>query len=750
MADNNEKVPSLRDKLRAQYDKIPYDPDIDPYDLNDALADALSINSLLRVNFETPEDWGTEDFEETAEEFGNLGFSYWEYCIIMETYTKEAWDSLGEAFQKKVYEKYFRPHELRDKDSFIPEFDIHPFRVTKNGIEKYYKYEQKDGKEVEGWDLLSITPIIIHSIGECLDDDSYMYKIKYKTITGKEYIKWVTPEVLLSSTVKDLVNLGLQFIDSDNKNLKLYFKQLLSHASLIPFDYTSLKNGWKKDNTILITGSYAHSARGKEEILALTEEIANAYEIKGSKKQWIETLTPLLEYDLIRLKCYAVVTAMVLRFLPVKSFIVHNYYESSGLKSISMQVAGSMVGNPLELIRDANSTKVGIEKSLEFCTDTPIFYDETSNNRDFQDVIYMIGNETGKGRGNKDGTLEKSAHWKTVVQTTGEMPLTKGQSTNTGQQIRVLEIYEGIPRLESDYIEKVKDTLDNNFGLFQDEIIQAIFEIKDKLKLLYKNLNMFFEKSQTVFADRSKSYFVALAVGGFILEDVFQKNNISTKDPMDLCNKYYKRIVLEDRTIPYYLRALDTVYSWHLRNKRLFEYAKEIDPENNYTFTKGPVELLGWITKEAIYYDPDKLQEYLTSKGFNFERVIDDWKTNEILEPTYDKETNRYKTWKKNTVINNQRVKGVKIPFTRLQEVLDIRDENIYEIRNNKEGVEEIYYPLIESCSKFLNENPELKLITHSVEEVTNLFIKSEDREELLIYGLENIKQTFEKLKKQK
>jgi len=580
-----------------------------------------------------------------------------------------------------------------------------------------------------------------------------MYQIKYKTVTGQVNKKWVTPEYLLTSSIKDLVNLGLQYVDTDQKDLKQYFKLVLNHSNEIQKEITAYKNGWKKDNTVLITGSYAHTGNGKKEILALTDEISTAYEVKGNKKQWIENISPLLEYDLIRLKCYATVTAFILRFIGVRSFVVHNYYESTGLKSISMQLASSLVGNPVELIKDADSTKVGIEKTLEFNTDTPVYFDETSNNPKFKEAIYMIGNEQGKGRGTKEGGMEKIAHWKTVVQTTGEHPISKGNSMNTGQQIRVLEIYEGIPRLDSDYVEKVKETLENNYGLFQDEIIQAIFKWKDKLKLVYKNMKMFFEKADTVFADRSKTYFVALSVGGFILEDIFKKNGIPEKNCMEICKKYYNKVIIEDRTIPYYLRALDTVYSWHLRNKKLFEYSRELDPEENFTYTKGPVELLGWITKDAIYYDPDKLEEYLVSKGFNFERVIQDWKDKDILEPRMEKNPDtgelNYKSWTKYSDINGQRVKGVKIPFCKLKEVLDIRDEKIYDMKSKNVDAEVMHVPLLDACSRFLAENPELKNITHPAEEVAELFIRAKDREELLLYGKENIVKAFKLCKKE-
>jgi len=744
---------TFRDQILSEYHKIPFDPELENQDLNEVLADVLVLSSVLRADLKDPKDWDIQVFNETAEELSQYDFAYWEFCKVMEAYVSESWKALEETVKKEINEKYFENKRLLGEDGFLLDYDTHPFRVSKNGIEKYYKYEAKDGREVEGWEILSITPIILNSIGECLDDDSYMYQIKYKTVTGQENVKWVTPEYLQTSTMKELVNLGLHFVDTDQKNLKQYFKLVLTYSSQIPKEITAYKNGWKKDNTVLITGSYAHTGKGKKDILALTEEISTAYEIKGNKKQWIENITPLLEHDLIRLKCYATVTAMLLRFIGVRSFIVHNYFESTGLKSVSMQLACSLLGNPLELIKDADSTKVGIERTLEYNTDTPIYFDETSNNPRFREAIYMIGNEQGKGRGTKEGGMEKIAHWKTVVQTTGELPISKGNSTNTGQQIRILEIYEGIPRLDSDYVEKVKDTLDNNYGLFQDEIIQAIFKWKDKLKLVYKNMKMFFEKADSVFADRSKTYFVALSVGGFILEDIFKNNGIPEKNSMEICNKYYQRVIIEDRTIPYHLRALDTVYSWHLRNKKLFEYSKELDPEENFTYTKGPIELLGWISKDAIYYDPDKLQEYLVSKGFNFERVIQDWKDNNILEPSIEKDQttdkSRYKSWKKHSIINGQRIKGVKIPFSKLKEILEIRDEDIYDMKSGNVDKEVIYVPLMEACSRFLVENPELKNITHPAGEVAELYIKSEDRAELLFYGKENIVKAFKLCKKE-
>ena len=748
----NTTVTYIEDLL-TKFNKIPYYPQTDLCkNLNEELANVLIMHPELKKILKKDSDrWDIQDFIKIGEILGKYGFAYWDACKVFESYALGSWESLHEGIKLDIENHYFDNAIIVDEDPFKIDFDIFPFEVSKGGIIKHYI----DKKDKENEIIITNTPIIIHKVGECLDDDSYKYMIKYQTITGEVYTRWENPDLLLTSKIKELVNLGLQFTDKQSSDLKQFFNIFLGNAHSIPREYTANKNGWKKDETILITGSYAHTPYGKKEILALTEEIAQAYEVRGNKKNWIENIKPLLDFDLLRLKCYATVAAIIIRFLGVKSFVLHNYYESSGLKTVTMQIAASLMGNPLELIRDADSTKVGIEKSLEYNTDTPIYFDETSNNPEFQNVIYMIGNEKGKNRGNQDLGLAKVGTWKTVVQTTGETPLSKGQSINTGIQMRVVEIFQGIPRLDADYIERVKETIDNNYGLFQDEIIQRIFKDKDNLKLFYKNIYMRFGKAQSVFADRTKNYFIALAVAGMILEDVFKENGIPEKDPIEICKDFYQKTVIEDPTIPYHIRALDTVYSWHLRNKKFFEYSKDLDTDGKYTI-RGAVELKGWITANAIYYDPDKLREYLTDKGFNFDRVIEDWKKNEVLDSrkTKDKKTGvyKYQSWKNNTVINDQRIVGVKIPFEKLKTILDIRDEEIIKIKkgNEESNINKISTSLIESCDTFLYENPELKNVVYTPEEVAGLFISSKDREQFLIYGKTDIIKAFEFCKRHK
>lgn len=111
--------------------------------------------------------------------------------------------------------------------------------------------------------------------------------------------------------------------------------------------------------------------------------------------------------------------------------------------------------------------------------------------------------------------------------------------------------------------------------------------------------------------------------------------------------------------------------------------------------------------------------------------MINDWKDKGILEPTRSKDPKtveyRYKSWKATTLINEQRIKGVKIPFEQLRTLLSLRDENLQDMKNSNEieRIETLHISLIESCELFLRENPELKNVTYTPKEVAENFIRS-------------------------
>jgi len=68
-------------------------------------------------------------------------------------------------------------------------------------------------------------------------------------------------------------------------------------------------------------------------------------------------------------------------------------------------LAASIWGEPERLQLNAESTRAGIQKNVEFCTDLPIFVDETSITDNIKDMVYLIANGVGRSKSNSEGGL---------------------------------------------------------------------------------------------------------------------------------------------------------------------------------------------------------------------------------------------------------------------------------------------------------------------------------------------------------
>ncbi|WP_440946855.1 DUF927 domain-containing protein [Methanosarcina sp. T3] len=743
---------TLKDQLLSWYNKIPYDSDVDSSNLNYELVDIMLLSEELRELMSWAGNWGAKEFEKVADILRGFGVESWEAFKVFETYSPEFWDSNEKELKEKITQIMEYSVDLAI-DVFQVDYDLYPYRVSKNGIEIIDK-----SSDQEQYNTITETPIVITATGTNLDDDSFLYQCTYQNVIGVRQTKWVTPTQLLTTDLKELINMGLHLTDLDSKHMRTYFKKMVKHAPKMPREYTAKKTGWKKEDSIFIIGENLFSAKGKTKIISLDDSVTNAYGVKGDLDYWIKTMTPMLEYDLTRIKCYAVVCAMLLKIIDAPSFIIHNYYESSGSKTITMDIAISLIGNPGNLRRDASISEVGLEKAAALNTDTALFVDETTKTPDFSKMVYTLVNGRGKTRGtvsNNEVGLAKMDTWRNVTLTTGEYTLTQYLSTATGISTRVIEIYEGIQKMDDLYIREVEETVINHHGFFLDDIMDTIFKSKSVLKTRYQKIRGSFEKSSTTFAARKKNYFAALALAGQILESVFKNYNIPNKNPLEICENYYISTSVKDSTIPYYEKALETVYSWHLRNRRSFEYSSDMDPEDTYS-PKGNVEIKGWVTPSGIIYDPDMLRKYLESKGLNFDRAIKDWSDKEILTRRTDG-----KTWKFDSTIKGKKIRGVYITYEKFQEVLKIRDS---EVRSNilttsdektKDGSEIILnsgsqtrVELRKKCEGFLREFPEMKTIEYTAEDAAKEFVKTEEGSEILLnYGFPDIELMFKKLK---
>lgn len=732
---------SLREQLLEWYNKIPYNSELDSVNLNFEIVEVMIQSEELRTLFSYAPSWGLQDLEKLALILKKYRFVAWEVFKIIETYSPTTWDNEKEAIEQRINEIMNTPNE-QETDVFNIDFNLYPFRVSKNGIEVL-----NNNKDIEDYDVISETPIVISATGVNLDDETFLYQCTYRNVIGDYNTKWVLPSDILSSDIKKLANLGLHINSNDSKYLLTYFKKMVKYVRWMPKEYTALRTGWKKDCAIFIIGNNSYSADGKRDIIPIDEVMGEMYTQKGNRDEWIKIIAPMLDYDITRIKCYSVVAAMILKIIDAPSFILHQYFESSGSKTLTTKIALSLIGNPELLCRSANSTDIGIEQTAIQNTDVVLAFDETTRNPQFRQNVYNLVNGVSRNRGTIKNNEVRAANvvtWRNVTISTGEYPLTQSDSSATGEMVRILEIFDGVPKIDENRIREIEETVRSHYGFFLDDIIEVIISYQKILKNRYNVIRDKFEVASTPFAARKKNYYAALTLGGQILENVLMKYQIPHKNAFEICKKYYISTVINDETIPYYIRALDAVYSWHVRNRRSFEYSNKLDPYSTTT-AKG-IEIKGWVTAAGVIYDEGALRKYLGSINQNFDRAIKEWDKEGILTKRTDGKTKKYCT-----TVNGQTARGYYIKFEKIYDVLKIKKkdieieedlnkqecEDIEELKGSKENSR---VNLKRICEGFIVERPDLNNVTRTSEEVAKEFIKTDDGKDCSFhYGFQEI-----------
>jgi hypothetical protein len=128
-------------------------------------------------------------------------------------------------------------------------------------------------------------------------------------------------------------------------------------------------------------------------------------------------------------------------------FIAHIWSSNAGTgKTVGLYLAASVWGSPAvgDYCKTFNASPVGYEYLEAFCGNLPLCLDELQcikgNDRDtFDKMIFMLCEGSGKTRGARSGGLQRSTHWRNCTISTGNEPITRGNS-GAGAINRVIEI----------------------------------------------------------------------------------------------------------------------------------------------------------------------------------------------------------------------------------------------------------------------------------------------------------------------
>lgn len=119
----------------------------------------------------------------------------------------------------------------------------------------------------------------------------------------------------------------------------------------------------------------------------------------------------------------AVLAGPLLKHAGIETLGLNLHASTSSGKTTALITAQSCIGPP-ELDR-WNATNTALELACQQAHDGVLMLDEfpAQPSPAIIEALYMIGNGTGRGRGNRKLTLEETARWRTVLLSTSEKPI---------------------------------------------------------------------------------------------------------------------------------------------------------------------------------------------------------------------------------------------------------------------------------------------------------------------------------------
>lgn len=574
------------------------------------------------------------------------------------------------------------------------------------------------------------TPFILCGISEPLNGDNIYYKVRYPTYSGEIKEFWASQSTLLSR--KELKTLFLSKGINCPENLLLvetidYISRCIAEFSpRLKKEFSAKRNGWTEDKSSFVLGDRSITSRGIFPILSICDGKGfPELEKKGTVKEWADGVKDLLEYDVIRFKCYDSMTAPLKSVLGVESHVTDHYGNTSQGKTFSSWIALSMIGDPEGLTIGAKSTAKGILVHIRDFSDLPILIDESSDaGEHLSDLVYPLTSNKGRVKSTVDGQRDGGEEYHTSTMFTGEKPI-RDCLQNSGQQYRVNELDDTLPDLPTKEINRVKRAIRDNHGHIIEMYIQEVFKRLENgtLHTLYDECFDKLPENSTNIEGRSRSIFACIMVAGEILEYVFRKVGMPERNPDEIVNKYFEKCILEKPVELEYIRALRVALDWvNSEYGRFEQYNEEFEDSTINDKNKR----YGYVDSQYIDIIGTEFTKKMKDEGFSPSKLKEDWYKQGICDSNDKDRVGTYRFADRTNP--KKRIVGVRIFRSVAEELAGVSDK-----KENTPLPQDAKIKFVMETLKWLTEKKEaadinlLRLITEVAEldELLNLLAKN-------------------------
>ena len=280
--------------------------------------------------------------------------------------------------------------------------------------------------------------------GSCdSSDHNFGLMLRFKN-QRYQWRHWLMPLDMLSGSCEELrgelLSQGLRIDHHKRTSLPSYLQSQRPKKQL----ECALKVGWHGDCFVLPDRVIGN----RDDIFFQTDHAVTAeYGQRGTLKEWQENISQYCTGNpLLLFQTSIGFAGALLNKCHMDYAGFHIFGDSSKGKSTGHKIAASIWGG--EGFRKSwKATGNGLEAAAVLFNDGLLALDELgdSDAREVNQIIYALGNGTGKQRANVKGTARPVHKWRIVLLSNGEKTLEshfqeKGLSVKAGQSVRLLQI----------------------------------------------------------------------------------------------------------------------------------------------------------------------------------------------------------------------------------------------------------------------------------------------------------------------
>lgn len=432
-----------------------------------------------------------------------------------------------------------------------------------------------------GYDVTACNhPILITQ--RLVNIDTKIEKLELSFSKGRGWKHLISDKKTLASnnSILQLADYGVAVNSENSKYLVKYLTDIehLNYASIPEFSSVG-RLGWIDE----------HGFSPYVENLIFDGDLSfkhyfESIQQKGKFEKWLALAKDVRENGSIpaRLILAASFSSVLVEKCGGLPFFVHLWGGTETGKTVGLMLAASVWANPEmgKYIHSFNGTTVAQELAAGFVNSLPLILDElqiVKEKKDFDNMIYQLSEGVGRSRGAKAGGLQRVSSWNNCILTTGEQPISNGNSGG-GAVNRIIEINCEEVKLFADG-PAVVDVLKKNHGHAGKMFIDGLMDDA--------NMDMAKSLQKTIYKELSSK-------NSITEKQCLAASMILTADQMatmlifkDECELDYKDIVpflSSKESVSVGVRAFDWLCGWIAQNGNKFkpsEFASEVWGDTN-------------------------------------------------------------------------------------------------------------------------------------------------------------------------